>query len=100
LERSGMGGAGIGLGDLELLLRDLGAVGERGGDVSPQHRLSMIERSVEAALTDERYNPRDSYIALARALPEFRPDFVLSRLPFDRHPLVRSLLSEQVAVDF
>jgi len=57
LERSGMGGAGIGLGDLELLLRDLGAVGERGGDVSPQHRLSMIERSVEAALTDERYNP-------------------------------------------
>ena len=100
LERSGMGGAGIGLGDLELLLRDLGAVGERGGDVSPQHRLSMIERSVEAALTDERYNPRDSYIALARALQEFRPDFVLSLFPSDRQPLVRSIPSEQVAAEF
>jgi len=52
LERSGRGGAGIGLGDLELLLRDLGAVGERGGGVSPQHRLSMIERSVEVAQSD------------------------------------------------
>src|SRR5205823_5663125 len=100
LERSGMGEAGIGLGDLELLLRDLGAVGECGGDVSPQHRLSMIERSVEAALTDERYNPRDSYITLARALQEFRPDFVLSLFPSDRQPLVRSIPSEQVAAEF
>src|SRR5437870_11648523 len=60
----------------------------------------MIERSVEAALTDERYNPRDSYIALARALQEFRPDFVLSLFPSDRQPLVRSIPSDPAAAEF
>ena len=50
LERSGMGGAGIGLGDLELLLRDLGAVGER-GEAVPRVILKAAQTAKEPVQT-------------------------------------------------
>jgi HEAT repeats len=62
--------------------------------------IELVQDSVSRSLTEDKGNPRKSYLSLARILKDSRLDSVLSYFPPEKRDELRTLPPEQLAAEY
>src|SRR6267142_266832 len=101
-----MGGGGPPAGTnlpftLQLLLEAAGVQDAAGGYSGAAGQvLELATKSIEASISSPEKDPKQSLLALARALEEFKPDFLLSAMTPDQQQELRGRPPEEMAQQY